>query len=66
MKYRIIGTTPKDGSLDSETITWIDANDKNPAEDFCPNGHSVYIDEIVNVDLPGSFPVGTTFIRMIP
>jgi hypothetical protein len=62
-KYRVIGTSPADGSLNSETIIFLDPSEKDPAYDWCPSGHTVYMDEIILADLPDMFPVGHTFSR---
>jgi hypothetical protein len=62
-KYRVICTSPADGSLNSETVTWAEADDNTPASDFCPHGHTVHTDEIVEANLPNTFPLNHTFER---
>ena len=62
MKIRFIGTSPKDGSLNTETITFTQ-DFKSSAADWCRSGHEVYCDQIIEMDLPTSFPLENTFER---
>jgi len=57
---RFIGTSPSNGELNEETITFTEDFD-SPADEWCVPGHTVYCDQLIEMEIPACFPMETTF-----
>ena len=62
-KIRYIQMSPADGTLLSEAIIFTD-DFETKAEDFFPiSKHVVYTDSIIEMEIPGGFPLNNEFTR---
>lgn len=59
---RIIHVASADGSLGREEITLTDDFDE-AALDYVASGMALVSDTLHDIDLPGSFPTNSTFIK---
>jgi len=61
MKYRLILASTENGNR--ESVRFCDIEDKSPGRDFCLADEGICFDGIIEVELPGSFPVNYTLVR---
>lgn len=62
MKVRVITASPRDGSLNTEDLVFTD-DFESPAQDFVRNTLKVYIDQVIEMEIPSGFPLNSTFSR---
>ena len=63
MEYRLIIVSNENGSR--ETVYFCDSDNEDPVEDFCAPGQTVDFDEIIEADLPSSFPLESALEREV-
>ena len=62
MKVRYIQMSPKDENLNTESIVFTDDFD-SPASEWLNAGDMVYVDKVIDMQVPVAFPLNHIFTR---